>query len=130
MSIPGRNLLKTALKVIASTPIVYYQALGRTLNAVGQDVTTYNSPLTLLGSWQAVPRSLYEQYGLDLQKTYFNFFVSKELVDIERDVSNDLLVYQNNVYQCQSATEWFGIDGWIQMISCKSGLPIPGTFGD
>ena len=125
MGVPGNNILEEALSIIESQTIAYYQATGRTLNSVGQDITTYALPLDIAGSFQPVPRALYEQYGLDFTKDYFNFFVSKNLVDITRDVSNDLLVFYGTVYQCESATEWFAIDGWLQMLCCASGLPVP-----
>lgn len=125
MSIPGANLLLSALSVIARTSVTYYQATGRALNDVGQDVTTYALPVVKTGSLQAIPKNLYEQYGLDLQKKYYNFFTENNFVDIQRGVSNDLIVYAGNVYQCESATDWYGIDGWLEMLVCLSGLEVP-----
>lgn len=125
MPIPGSNLLKKALGVIGSQTLSYYKASGRSLNSIGQDVTTYALPVSVKGSFQPVPKALYAQFGLDFTKDYFNFFVSKDLVDITRDVSNDLLVFNSVVYQCESATKWYQIDGWLQMLCCASGEPIP-----
>ncbi len=110
--IPGSNILRQALTVIAAQPVAYYQATGRTANDVGQYVTTYASPITLYGSFQPVPRSLYQIYGLDLQKSYYNFYVSKNVIDVTRNVSGDQLVFNNQRFQCESNTDWYVIDGW------------------
>lgn len=110
--IPGSNLLNQALSVIASQTINYYQASGRSLNSVGQDITTYNPVQEIQGSFQPVQRSLYAAYGLDLQKSYFNFYVSTDVLDVQRDISGDQIAFQGLRYQCESSTPWFGIDGW------------------
>ena len=110
--IPGQNLLKMAFNIIATQVIIYNQATGRTLNAVGQDVTTYADPVTIRGSFQPVPRSLYQQYGLDLSKSYFTFYTLLNLIDIQRDVSADQIAFNGATYQCISTNDWFAIDGW------------------
>jgi hypothetical protein len=112
MSIPGQNLLNMALQIIARQTIAYYQYASRTLNAVGQDVTTYASPVNITGSWQPVPRKLYIEYGLDLQKDYFTFYTSNNLLDITRDVSGDQIAFRGRRYQVESDNDWFQLDGW------------------
>lgn len=110
--IPGANVLNMALSVIAKQSITYFRATGRSLNNVGQDVTTYASPTIILGSFQPVPKRLYQAYGLDLQKTYFTFYASADLIDIQRDVSGDQIAFNGLRYQCESSNDWFNIDGW------------------
>ena len=110
--IPGQNLLNMALTVISKQTIQYYQYSGRTLNAVGQDITTYLSVVNLVGSWQPVPRKLYIVYGLDLQKDYFTFYTSNNLLDITRDVSGDQIAFMGRRYQVESDNDWFQLDGW------------------
>jgi hypothetical protein len=110
--IPGANVLNMALTVIAKQTIIYYRSLGRALNNVGQEVTSYDSGVTLLGSFQPVPRNLYNQFGLDLQKSYFTFYVSANLIDLGRDVSGDQIVFNSLRYQCESNNDWYDIDGW------------------
>lgn len=112
MPIPGQNLLNMALTVIAKQPMRYYRALGRTLNSVGQDITQYAPVQTIYGSWQPVPRRLYEQFGLDLQKDYFTLYTSNNVIDITRDVSGDQVAFNGQRYQCESNNEWFQLDGW------------------
>lgn len=112
MTVPGSNILDQALTVIARQSLVYYQYMGTTLNAVGQNVTEYAAPAVMTGSFQAVPRSLYQQFGLDLQKSYYTFYTSNNILDVLRDVSGDQIAFQGQRYQVESANDWFAVDGW------------------
>lgn len=110
--IPGQNLLNMCLTLIAKQVITYYQFESRAPNAVGQDITTYLSPVSIVGSFQAVPRKLYREYGLDLQKDFSTFYTSNNLLDITRDVSGDQIVYNGRRYQVESDNDWYAQDGW------------------
>jgi hypothetical protein len=123
MNVPGSNLLKIALGVIKSQIIAYYLATGRTTNSVGQYVTTYADPQNIRGSFQAVPRNLYQAYGLDFQKNYYTFYTLNNIIDLQRDVSNDQIVFNGQRFQCESNNDWFAVDGWKGVLCCliKSG---------
>lgn len=110
--VPGQNLLNMALRIIARQGLVYYKAEGRTQNSIGQDVTIYDAGTTIVGSWQPVPRNLYRPYGLDLQKDYFTFYTSNNLIDIARDVSGDQIAFNGQRYQCESNNDWYEMDHW------------------
>ena len=112
MTIPGQNLLKMSLTLIYRQVVTYYQYSGRSINSIGQDVTTYNTGVPITGSWQAVPRTLYMAYGLDFQKSYFTFYTSNNIFDVFRDVSGDQIAYNGQRYQCESNNAWFSEDGW------------------
>lgn len=113
---PGSNLLKRAAKIINQQKITYYKANSRSLNNIGQYVTVYADAVTIIGSFQPVPRRLYEQYGLDFQKSYFTFYTANNLIDIQRDVSADQIEYNSQRYQCLSSNDWFAIDGWLGIL--------------
>src|SRR5580692_4896145 len=102
MGVPGINLLNMALTIIAKQTLSYYQFVSRAPNAVGQDLTVYADPVNLVGSWQPVPRHLYDIYGLDLQKDYFTFYSSNNILDIQRDISGDQLIFMGKRYQVVS----------------------------
>jgi len=121
--VPGSNLLKRALRTIANQQVEWYRASFRTLNAVGQDVPVYASPITVKCSFQPVPWKLYQLLGLDLQKEYYRLYVPSNVIDIARNVSADMIGFQNNMYLCESATEWFGMDGWVEMLLVYVSLP-------
>jgi hypothetical protein len=119
MLIPGADVFKIALTVINPQGVTYYQASSRALNDVGQYVTTFASGVILKGSFQPVPRSLYETYGLDLQKSYFTFYTSNNIIDLTRDVSADQLDFNSERFQVESNNEWFAIDGWVGVLCVK-----------
>jgi hypothetical protein len=122
--IPGANLLKTALTVIARQTITYYAAIGRTLNTVGQDVTTYAPGVLVYGSFQPVPRQLYQSYGLDLQKDYFMFYSLTNVADVNRDRSGDQIAYNGQRFQCESNREWYTLDFWKGILCVHIGYDI------
>ena len=119
--IPGMNILNMALAVIAKQTIQYYQYTGRALNDLGQDVATYAAPVDIFGSWQPVPRNLYVVLGLDLQKDYFTFYSSNNILDITRDVSGDQLMYDGRRYQVESNVDWYNLDGWKGILCVNIG---------
>lgn len=110
--IPGSNILNKALGIISSQTIAYHKFLGRTEQANGVDVSTYAPAATLRGSFQPVPRNLYQTLGLDLNKSYFNFYVSAQILDVQRGVSGDQISFSGKKYQAESTTPWNAIDGW------------------
>lgn len=122
--IPGANVLARAFRIIAQQTVIYYRTLGRTLNPVGQEITQYATGVAVTGSFQPVPRKLYTQFGLDLQKSYFTFYVSKELIDTARNTAGDQIAYDGQRYQCESSVAWFNIDGWESMLCVHIGLDI------
>ena len=124
VGIPGQNILNMALTVIARQAITYYQYSGRAQNSVGQDMTIYNQPITIVGSFQPVPRNLYQQYGLDFQKDYFTFYTSNNVIDVGRDVSGDQIAFNGQRFQCESDVAWFQMDGWVGVICVHIGLDI------
>jgi hypothetical protein len=117
MPVPGNNLLATALTIIAPYTLQYYQANGRALNDLGEYVTTYAAPVNVKGSFQPVPRNVYDLYGLDWQKSYFVFYTQSNMIDVQRDKTPDKLVNGSQTYVCESNTaDWFQIDRWKSLL--------------
>ncbi len=114
------NLLNTAVKLTGTQAFTYYKYAGRIDNGIGQDITQYNPPIQIRGQVQAVPRNLYEMYGLDLQKTYLTFYVSKDILDLQRDVSGDQIQFAGSIYKCESETDWRAINGWTGVLAVRT----------
>lgn len=127
--IPGSNLLKTALKVISKQQFTYFRFLSTEAQPNGQLVTVYYPGIPVMGSVQAVPRVLFEKMGLDFQSNYLQFFMSKDVVDVTRDVSGDQMEFRGKRYQCLSKTDWFGIDGWDQVLAVEVPQEAGGVAG-
>lgn len=116
MATPGSNILKTALRVIASQQIQYLAFVSRTNQANGILLPVYAPAITLRGSIQPVPRSIMERLGLDFQKHYQNIFVPNNIVDVRRDVTSDQFKFQGMTFQALSLTKWIGVDGWNECL--------------
>ena len=123
--IPGANILSMALTAIGKSSFSYLAFVSRTPNSIGQDIASYAPAATLQGSVQPVPRSLYQQYGLDFQRNYINVYVSKAVIDVTRDVSGDMIAFNGNSYQCLSVTPWVAIDGWNSVLCVQAPAPTP-----
>lgn len=122
--IPGSNILALALTVITPTPVVILPFASRALNTIGQWVTTYGDAVTIMGSVQAVPRSVYKQLGLDWQKSYIAIYSVSLMQDLTRGTSGDLVQWNGRQYEIQSKNDWRPIDGWSGILAVDVG-PIP-----
>lgn len=112
MNIPGSNLLNTALRLIQYQSVEYYRYLGRVQNDIGQYINTYDLPISVKGSFQAVPRNLYAQYELDLSKDYATFYTSDNILSLDRDRTGDYILYASKRWKCESPNDWRAMDGW------------------
>ena len=119
MSTPGSNILKTALRVIASQKIQYLAFQSRSNNAIGMLVPVYAPAITIKGSVQPVPRSIMERLGLDFTKRYVNIFAPQNFVDVTRDVSGDRFQLGSKTYQGLTLTQWFYVDGWVEILAVE-----------
>lgn len=119
MIIPGANLLNMAFSLIAQQSVLHYRFLERITNEAGIDEPVYAEPDTITGSLQPVPRIMYQAYGLDYVKNYVMFYTSVNVLDVGRDVSGDKIEFQGKVFQCLSANDWHGVDGWLAILAVE-----------
>lgn len=119
--IPSSNLLVTALSVIAQQTVVLQRFVSRSTDEYGLDVATYDEPVSIMGSMQPIARSLYDQYGLDLSKNYYNFYTKYYVSDVRRDTSGDLITFSGKLYQVLSALDWAAVDGWRGLLLVEIG---------
>ena len=108
-----------AITVVGHQQFTYLKYLSRSVNSIGVFVPVYDTPRLLTGQVQPLTRTLYQEYGLDFQKYYLMFYVSKNMLDLTRDVAGDRIKFNGNTYQCVSETDWFPMDGWIAMLAIK-----------
>lgn len=113
---PGSNLLKKAFKLIAKQEAQHLRFKGRKTNGAGYDVSEYYPQETIRGSFQPVPRSRYEAYGLDFSKSYATFYSTTDIGCLERGESGDILLFAGRRWQCQAPNDWFQIDGWTGVL--------------
>jgi hypothetical protein len=58
---------------------------------------------------------------LDFDKEYFNLYVNKNLIGVDRTTAGDEVGFDGLRYKCQSVTPWFGIDGWNAVLCVRIG---------
>ncbi len=119
--VPGQNLLSMALTLIAHQNLSYYKAGPRALNSIGQWVTTFEPPFLMTGSWQPVPRILMMHYGLDMQKDYYTFYTSNNVIDLDRDITADQVAFNGQRFQVESDNDWYSLDGWKGILCVNIG---------
>lgn len=117
------NVLLTALEIQGNKPVAYYRDTGmRTTTRTGRDVTQF-APMEIIedGYVVPVPRNLYVNLGLDLQKNYVTWFTPVAVIDLQRNFSGDQIVFSGRRYQLESETDWFDIDEWVPVICVSLG---------
>lgn len=124
MSTPGGNLLALAFSAITPTSIPFYKFASRTANTVGVFVSTYEDPVALLASVQAVPRNVYQDLGLDFQKDYVMVYAIRDIKDIGRGTSGDRIAWNNSLWQLVSESDWYAMDTWVGVLAVRIG-PAP-----
>jgi hypothetical protein len=108
-----------ANRIISPQQMMYARFQSKSANAVGQFVSVYDIAFPIAGNIQPIPRSRYENMGLDFQKTYVNIYVQKGVIDIDRDVAGDHFTYGCDIYEAMSKTSWHMIDGWDAVLCVK-----------
>jgi len=119
--IPGSNLYNRAIRLIRPTPIQYLAFVSRAQNAARQWVPSFAAPVEIQASVQAVPRSSYNDLGLDLQKNYVKVFASVNVVDLDRDTSGDRFIFDGRLYQIEDQNTWYLRDGWASCTAVDVG---------
>lgn len=113
------NVLAVALGVIARQPVHLLRFAGNVRQPTGVDLPTYATPVAILGSVQAVPRTNYEALGLDFGKDYVNLYTTVLVRAIERDGSGDVFAYAGRYYHAQDRTDWMAQDGWNDVLAVQ-----------
>jgi hypothetical protein len=119
MTVPGSNLLRRAHYLLGFQTFQYLAYATRTLNSIGLYTTTFSPAQTLQGSVQPVARRLYEYMGLNFQKDYYLVYVSQNVLDVDRGVSGDQIIYNGLTLNCESLTKWFPQDGWVEILCVR-----------
>ena len=121
MIVTGGNTLKLALSVLGKQAVSYYATSGRTLNINGVYEVTYATPVTIYGSLQPMERTLMEQMGLEFNKSYVTFYISRFIQDVTRASAGDQFTYAGRRYQVLNDTNWFNVDGWVGLTASDIG---------
>ena len=121
MIVPGSNLLALALTIQGKQTVLWAQDAGRVINGVGKQVTAYNFPVAVEGSFQPMSRDRVQRDGWDLAKNYATFYASAPLKPVERGLSGDQFAYGGWLWQAVGDVDWFNQDGWDKVVLVRVG---------
>lgn len=120
----GAPLLAMAQRLIRPQTVSWSAWQSNTKLGTGVEKPVYADPVDIAGNVQAVPRSMYETLGLDLQKNYVTVYSLTDLRDLERGGGVDRIDYGGRRYNVESNTDWQNQDGWQGSICVDVG-PTP-----
>ncbi len=119
MNIPGVNVYALASQLIGKKAFIYFEFDTTTTDARGLDVTTYKTGVPLTDNIQPVPRRLYQQLGLDLDKYYIMIYTDNPLRVVERGTPGDQLEFNSQRFQLLDNTDWKPQDGWQGVMAVR-----------
>lgn len=122
--IADMNLMELALSVVGTQSVTWHHANGRTQNAQGQWIVTYDAPIIVHGSVQAVDRVKYQSMGLDMARRYCVFYGTAPIKGVERGQSPDLLDYNGRRHEVVNELDWLPQAGWCGVLVVDTG-PVP-----
>lgn len=112
--IPGSNLLRMALTVIAPTQNVAYRAyMGEHENSFGGTVPNYGTTTPLFGvSVQPITKEQIQQMGLAVNKRYVSVWTLTDVEAAWRGRQNDILLWSGSEWEVLPQEDWIIQDGW------------------
>jgi hypothetical protein len=121
MSVPGLNLLGVirASGKISFQSFEYLKFNSRASDSAGRLVSDYDAPLSLLGSVQPLSSKELRDMGLDYKQRYIKIYVESPVLDYQRDTSGDLVNYGGDTWTVVTINDWYGQDGWREIVAQK-----------
>lgn len=101
------NVLKRALNVIPKQQVTYKKFKRVVINILGQQVNTYESPITVEGSIQPTDQDTLYKLGIANTGDIYTVFLRGNAVSIAQIQSNDLIIGAGGeVYNIVRADIW------------------------
>ena len=106
------NVLAMAQKIIPPVDILYYKFNTSTIDDYGAISPSFDTPITIKANVHPVPRSVYQEQGLDFNKQYISIFTQQQMFDLDRDNQSDKIEYLGEMYQLFNKSDWTYYNGW------------------
>jgi len=101
------NVLARALKVIPKQKVTYKKFKSVSVNAIGNQVNVYETPITVEGSIQPTDQDTLYKLGIANTGDIYTVFLRGSAVSIAQIQSNDVIVGSNGqVYNIFRADIW------------------------
>ena len=101
------NVLARALKIIPKQKVTYKKFKKVTVNAIGNQVNEYETPITVEGSIQPTDQDTLYKLGIANKGDIYTVFLRGNAVRIAQIQSNDIIIGSNGqVYNIFRADNW------------------------
>ena len=113
------NLLKLAMSVIPPRDIQYIAYKASEINAQGELICTYESPINLKAVVIEEDMSVYQEHGLSPQRLHKTVYVNKKINDTSTQKASDMFYFDNEYWRVISTCDWTIYNGWSSCIVSK-----------
>ncbi len=110
MKIP--NVLSLAQRLVTPQSVQLKRWIGTQKNAALVLSPVYAEAVPIAANVEPVDRTVYQAFGLDLQKDYIWLYSTVPLRDLERDKAPDIILWSNQTWNVESNTDWQDVNGW------------------
>lgn len=101
------NVLRHALKIIPKQKVTYKKFKSVTVNGIGNQVNTYEQPITVEGSIQPTDQDTLYKLGIANTGDIYTVFLHGNAVSIAKIQSNDVIVgADGQIYNIFRADIW------------------------
>ena len=110
------NLLNLAMSVIPPQIIQYIKFKSSTVNDYGELVCVYENPENVKAVIIEDSMSVYEQFGLSLQKDNRTIYVNKLIKATHNQKASDRFFFDGSYWNVIATTDWHGYNGWSSCV--------------
>jgi hypothetical protein len=104
---------------IPPVDITYYKYNSRTVSDTGILTSTYAAGVIIKANVHPVPRSVYQEQGLDFNKKYIKVFTQNQIDDLDRNRSADKIAYKGESFQVFNESDWKTYNGWNSFLAVR-----------
>lgn len=110
------NLQALASTVVPQQTVLHHRFIGNVTNDMGYNVPTYDDPVEITGSFQAMTAQDAVKLGLSIRQVNATFYTSASVALAGEGTQSDRIEYGGNMYDVIGITDFKAQDGWAQYI--------------
>ena len=110
------NLQALASAVVPQQVVLHHRFIGNVINDMGYKVPTYDDPVAITGSFQAMTSQDAAKLGLSIRQVNATFYTSASIALAGQGTQPDRIEYGGKLYDVIGVTDWKAQDGWAQYV--------------
>lgn len=107
------------MSVIPPRDVLYYAYKSSIVNAYGELICTYESPITLKAVVIEENMNVYQEHGLSPQRMHRTVYVNHKINDTSNQKAADKFYFDNEYWRVISTLDWSIYNGWSSCIVSK-----------